>query len=179
VPGAIPVGHPPTVYVREDQLVPKVDEWIGTLFSPANVEQTVAAMVAAPSESVTDGLLRESAIRALKAAELKVTQHRRAVEAGGDPAMFVQWINEALAEVAEHRAVLTQAPAPAGNGSETEIRALVAAVADPVRMIASAAVADKADLYEALGLRLVLDPLEHVVTVEVAPCAKTSVRGGT
>jgi hypothetical protein len=39
-------SHPPTVYLREDPLRDAVNSWIGHLFDPANVDRTVAALVA-------------------------------------------------------------------------------------------------------------------------------------
>ncbi|MDX6240990.1 MAG: hypothetical protein QOG10_5814 [Kribbellaceae bacterium] len=35
-------GHLPTVYIREDQLAAKVDEWVARLFSPEDLDETVA-----------------------------------------------------------------------------------------------------------------------------------------
>ncbi len=34
------MNHPRTVYVRESAIVPKLDEWIASLFAPANLEET-------------------------------------------------------------------------------------------------------------------------------------------
>ena len=43
VPGAkATLGHPPTVYVREDHLSEGMNEWIARLFSPENLDETVA-----------------------------------------------------------------------------------------------------------------------------------------
>lgn len=39
-------SHPPAVYLREGPLRDAVNSWIGHLFDPANVDRTVAALVA-------------------------------------------------------------------------------------------------------------------------------------
>ena len=46
--GAVPgMEHPRSVYIREDRIVPKLDEWIATLFDPANLDETCEALAQA------------------------------------------------------------------------------------------------------------------------------------
>jgi hypothetical protein len=64
IPGSsAALGHPPTVYVREDQLSHGLNGWIAGLFSPDNLDETVAVLVGAddlddPTES-TERVFRE------------------------------------------------------------------------------------------------------------------------
>jgi hypothetical protein len=101
-------------------------------------------------------------------------------EAGGDPAVFVGWINEAVAEATAQRSRLAAVapPAPRVN-QEVAIRELLGQLATPARLIATAALEGKIAFYNAIGLGMTLDTNKHLVTVEVKPCAKESVRGGT
>ena len=48
------VDHPPTIYVREDHVVPALDTWIAGIFDPANLDQTVATLVEAQGPSDVD-----------------------------------------------------------------------------------------------------------------------------
>jgi hypothetical protein len=51
LPGArATLGHPPTVYVREDDLSDGVKAWIAGLLSPRNPEEIVAILVGVQDE---------------------------------------------------------------------------------------------------------------------------------
>ncbi len=57
--------HPRTVYVRESAIVPKLDEWIATLFDPANLDETCRALAEAGGASDADHARIEAAQRKL------------------------------------------------------------------------------------------------------------------
>jgi hypothetical protein len=69
------------VYVREDQLVDGVNEWIGTLVDPENLDQTVAAMVGAQEE--------------FDPAEAAERMFRQRIEAANATMARLQWALEA------------------------------------------------------------------------------------
>jgi len=54
-----------TVYVREAAIVPRLDEWIASLFAPENVNETCAALAAGGGSSEADHARIEAAKRTL------------------------------------------------------------------------------------------------------------------
>src|SRR6266545_5121928 len=87
--------HPINVYLREADLVPKLDPWLARLTSRANIEATcrrLAAAHAQPRDGADAG--RRAAQQALADCQRKLARHRAALEAGGDPTVINQWIAE-------------------------------------------------------------------------------------
>ncbi len=64
------LDHPLAVYVRESAIVPKLDEWIGTLFDPANLDETCEALAMAGGATEADHARIEAANRKLEWAGL-------------------------------------------------------------------------------------------------------------
>jgi hypothetical protein len=68
--------------VREDVIVPKLDRWLGRLFAPHRVDETLDLLVEAqkiePLEHEGLALVR----RLLAECDRKLAQHRAALEAG-------------------------------------------------------------------------------------------------
>jgi site-specific DNA recombinase len=87
--------HPVNVYLREADLVAKLDTWLARLVSPANIEATCRRLAAAhtqPRDGADAGL--RAAQLALADCQRKLARHRAALEAGGDPTVINQWIAE-------------------------------------------------------------------------------------
>ena len=62
VPG---LDHPKSVYVRESAIVPKLDEWIASLFDPANLDAACDALAVAGGATEADHARIEAANRKL------------------------------------------------------------------------------------------------------------------
>ncbi len=82
------LDHPSNVYLRETDLVAKLDTWLARLVSPANIETTcrrLAAAHAQPNVGVD-----------------------AALEAGGDPQVINEWIAETIQQQREAQRTLHQ-----------------------------------------------------------------------
>ncbi len=177
------VQHPLNVYLREDQLIGKVNRWLAREFAPHRLNETIAKLAAAQ--------LAEPAARpddheetALKIAECdrKLTGYRAALDAGASPATVVAWIAETEAEKAGYLAARRPRSTPRRRMSEAEIRAIVDRLADLVSVLADADPNDKSEIFRQLGLRLTYHPGRGLVEAQVMPAECgffESVRGGT
>ncbi len=175
---ALPRGadHPPTVYVRETHIVPPLDEWISRLFEPDRLDETCRALAEAQDSSDAESDRDESARRTLADCDARLARYRETLDAGADPAVVAAWIAEVQAErrMAEgeihrrHTAALT----------EGDIRALVESLGDLVRVLGAAEPAQKAALYESLGLSLTYEPSKRRVLVEADLSGVRTVRVG-
>src|SRR5262249_15137002 len=113
VPGAhlapgspVLASHPPAVYLREDPIKDAVNGWIGGLFDPANIDATVAALVASQTDPGAGSASREAAGKRLADAEARLRRFQAAIALGIDPAALVEVINSAQKERAAARAEL-------------------------------------------------------------------------
>jgi hypothetical protein len=95
-PGAaVLIDHPVTVNLREDVVLPPLNDWIGFLFARENVDRTVAALAASQGGVGGTSSAREGIKARLTRAEVRLRRLQAAIEAGVDPAAVVEGINEA------------------------------------------------------------------------------------
>ncbi|GAA2302159.1 hypothetical protein GCM10010149_59370 [Nonomuraea roseoviolacea subsp. roseoviolacea] len=160
------VDHPKTVYLREADVVPSLDTWLALEFGQRRLEETVRTLADLGQEPVVGGA---EALH-LKIAECgrKLARHRAALEAGADPALVTQWMSETQAQRTAAQAQLRQASGRRRMTRE-EIRAVITALGDLVRVIQEADPLDKAELYAQIGLRLTYRPQKRLVEAQVAP----------
>ena len=83
------LDHPKNVYVRESTIVPKLDEWIASLFDPVNLDETCAALAAAGGSSDADYARIEAAQRRLTDCDARLAKYRAALDKGADPTIVV------------------------------------------------------------------------------------------
>lgn len=81
------LDHPGAVYLREDQLVGPIDEWLAEAYAPERVQHDLRTMGSAPPDREA-GIDVES--RALAVLEQKLGRYRAALEAGADPSMVAE-----------------------------------------------------------------------------------------
>jgi hypothetical protein len=157
-PGATS-DHPVDVYVRENALVDALDRWLDELFAPENATDTAQLIVdAAANEPAHDAQLALLRRRHTEARQ-RLTQYRRALDQGADPATVTEWISEAAAEersaLAELDALTSDAPSPIGLG---DVFAVVERFGSMAAVLAEADQTDRAMFYEALGVTATYDP---------------------
>ena len=92
------VNHPPTVYLREDVVLPHLDEWISHLFDPEAIEDTCRQLADGQAPAVEDVAAVEAAHRNLADCDGHLVKHRAALEAGADPTIVAAWIAEVQGE---------------------------------------------------------------------------------
>ena len=178
------VDHPPNIYLREHDLIGPLDAALATAFAPHRIADTIAALADQQDTPEPD----HEAIRAralLAECNTKLARHRAALEEGADPKIVTGWIAEVELERRRALAVLNQpTPQPAHRMTQEQISDLVTRLGDILTVLHEADPADRAEVYQQLGLRLTYHPAEQKVRVQAQPDADSygkmvRVRGGT
>ncbi len=86
--------HPKVVYLRGWDLLPHVDDWLGRLFDPENVDATCEAILGAATERASPAE-RAAASDLLRECDQKLDRYRELLEAGTDPTVVAGWISDA------------------------------------------------------------------------------------
>jgi site-specific DNA recombinase len=177
--GTVPGVDPLSVYVRESAIVPKLDEWIGTLFDPANLDTTCEDLAAAGGSSGADRGRIEAAQRKLADCDTRLTKYRTALDAGADPAIVTSWI----AQVQDER-MRAEREIGLAKGTQRftkeQVRELVEGLGDIATVLTSADPKLKAQLYEKLGISVIYEPRRRIARIESrpeSPWARVSVGG--
>ena len=77
--------HPKTIYVREDSLMPAIDQWLAQLFENEHIDETCAALEAASGPDLAEQNRLATARKNLKECDDKLNKYRQALEADTDP----------------------------------------------------------------------------------------------
>ncbi|EWC59255.1 Site-specific recombinase [Actinokineospora spheciospongiae] len=170
--------HPKTVNLREDAVTQAVNGWIGQLFHPDNLDDTVATLMGAQSDA--HEAPRTSNAKARKAeAERRLRKLQEAIAAGVDPAALVEPINQAQADRVAAQVEMDNQPA-VGELDRAEVYAMIDSLGDVGATLADAKPAGLARLYRNLDLNMVYQPEEQAIDVTACPGVDSAcVRGGT
>ena len=144
------LAHPPTVYVREDAIVSRLDKWLANIVTP----EALAAAQTPPAHAAA----RDSATRAAIAdCDLRIDRLLASVEHGMPP----EWIATRVVNLRAERDRI-QATLPDKRTSRPlslgEIRAMADALGGLVRILKEASPQDRAAVYHELGIRLDYHP---------------------
>lgn len=178
---ALAATHPKTSYLREDKVIPVLDEYILRSFDPENAEQTARDLAAAANDDAE--IARRDALstkwrRALRDAETRRDNALRAMEAGADSAVVARYINEAerdrKAALADLEMIDRDRPPTAA-----ELLAVIEELRDDLAALAAADdPAEKAKSYRRFGVRVEWSPRSPDVTVEVKYAPTSEADGG-
>jgi site-specific DNA recombinase len=164
--------HPRTVYLREDALTPRLDEWIARLADP---EDLARGQEVAPAVETGYAALN----RQLSEANGKVAALVAAVESGVAVEDLTAALRRRSAERDELKARLEQAERPSVM-SATQISELVEELGGLSAVLREATGPERAQVYASLGLRLDYDPhLQRVTATADLSRVAGRVRGGT
>ena len=165
---SVPVGmdHPPTVYVREDAIVPRLDAWLAEIVTP----EALASAQAMPP----DVAAQHTAARAAMAdCDIRIKRLLDSIERGIDHELVAPRARELQAERSRLQATL---------GVHNQWRRLsaheIAEWADSlggvVQVLKQANPEDRAALYADFGLTLRYDPTRHQIkaTAELSRVAR-------
>jgi site-specific DNA recombinase len=159
------ISHPTSVYLREELLLAKLDAWLARKLDPVAFTSALRAYEAGrPGEPQPD----QSAQQEIAEYDAKLRQHRAALEAGADPVLVTSWMKETQARRALAEARLKK-PAARRRMTEEEITGLVTEMGSIMRALEDADPADKAEIYQRLGLTLTYHPQEKRVAAEARP----------
>ncbi|GAA3537161.1 hypothetical protein [Kribbella ginsengisoli] len=168
------------MYLREDRLSDGVNEWISSLFSPENLDETVAVLAGAQGEADALDAAERTFRERIAAADAAMARLQRALEAGWDPEALTSQYNAA---VAERKAALAGLDAlePAEWMSGVDIQAMVKELGAMKIALDEADRGDLAELYRALGLEVSYNHETRAADVSIRPVPRvvsTCVRGG-
>jgi site-specific DNA recombinase len=173
------IDHPKAVYVREDAVLPLVDERIAELFAPANLDDTVSLLMGAQAASDGDEARADAARRKLEDCDHRLAKYRAALEAGADPVVVSGWLQEVQGERLTAERDLA-ACAPTDELDRAQVAAMLAEVGDVGAVLAEADPTLRAQVYSGLlGLRLTYMPDDRTMAYELAPCAYERVGGAS
>jgi site-specific DNA recombinase len=177
---AVGYDHPRSVYLREADLLPRIDAWLGRLTDPDHLEATCQALAAAGDQQATRNAQRTAARQQLADCDRRLARYRAALEAGTDPAIVGQWIAEVTATRQAAEAALRQLETAPEPLSPDAIEAVLKEVGGLVDALEKADPVLRAQLYEELGIKGTYDPHARVVAVR-ADFRRRTVRvgGGT
>ncbi len=82
---ATSMRHPKSVNLREADLLPRLDEWIGTLFDPANLDATCAQLATATNSDDTNTPEIVKAHHVIRDCDLALRRYRATLEQGANP----------------------------------------------------------------------------------------------
>ena len=157
--------HAKTVYVRENAIVPGLDQWIAQLFDEENLDETCRALAEASDIDPDDDPERELIIRRqLKECEAKLAKYRLLLEQQPDVTTVGSWIAEVEQERKRLERHLGRKPKNQRMTAK-EIRALVSQLRDIVSVLAGASPEDKRAIYDELGVTLTYHPERKTVGV--------------
>jgi hypothetical protein len=88
--------HPRSIYVREELIVPTLDQWLLRAFSPTELPHTIHALADAQDEPHDDEQLARTteAERIIADCDQRLARYRAALEAGTDPTLIARWTAE-------------------------------------------------------------------------------------
>ncbi len=145
-------GHPQSLAVREDRLLPHVDAWLCGLFAPELVEATAAQVVEADAEGHREDPPVVRARAALAECERKQAKHLDGLEAGIPAEVIASRIAATQREKDAAEAVLATAPPPPEPLTFAEVVQTLSALHNLPELLETIEQADRAALYQALGL---------------------------
>jgi site-specific DNA recombinase len=154
------MNHPPTVYVREDAIVSKLDAWLADIVTP----EALAEAQLAPREATA----RDAATKAAIAdCDLRIERLMQSVEQAGMP---MEWVSRRIVELRNERDRLEKTLPDRSQWrplSTGEIKAMATALGGLMRALQEASPADRAAVYAELGLQLTYDPAANSVRTQV------------
>ncbi|WP_433177286.1 recombinase family protein [Actinoallomurus sp. CA-150999] len=161
------IDHPKSVYVREDEILEVLDEWLGGAFSPERLDETITILERSQGELPGQEAAEIVARQTLADCDRKLERHRAALEAGTDPKIVKQWIDEVNAQRAAAQAQLQAIDDRPRRLSKEEIATMIDALADQIGGLRFATPKRKAEIYGNLGLKLTYKPHERIVRAEM------------
>ena len=146
--------HPPCLSVREDRLLAHIDQWLSKLFTPENIEATATSIVTADSEDRREDPEVARARITLVESERKLAKHLDGLEAGIPAEVIAPRIAATQREKAAAEAVLASAPPTPQPLTLDEVIETLSMLRDLPELLGAIEQADRAALYQALGLRV-------------------------
>lgn len=151
---APPPDHPPSLAVREDRILPVLDEWVVAMFSPDRIASVAAMVVEADQGTMREDPRVTAARRTIAEGGRKLATHLAALEAGMDPALVTARTRQVQAEIKAAQSVLSNTPELPDPLTIEEVIEVLEQLRDVPALLEQADQELRAELYQSLGLRL-------------------------
>lgn len=172
--------HPRSLSVREEHLLPIVDNWLSELFSPDNIEETTMTLERSQQtpQATADEL---EARRVIKECDAELANYRAALKTSPNE-VVAGWITETVDR--RKAAELRLRKMTTGEGmTASEIRDLVERMHGIVAILQSASTEDRRRVYEAAQLSITYDHSQKMAKLHASPdpdvWSSVRVGGGT
>ena len=162
------ITQPRNVYLRESAVLPALDAWLAQALSPPHLTVTIEAMADAQDPHDARDAAQEAARRTLADCDRRLDRYRAALEAGTDPALVARWTAEVNVERIAAQSQLRQATGRTRMTTD-EINTLVTGLGHLADVLRRADPADKAAVYQQLGLTMTYEHETHRLQVESRP----------
>ncbi|WP_405884008.1 hypothetical protein OG747_38790 [Streptomyces sp. NBC_01384] len=153
-----------------------LDQWIARAFAPDRLTATITALThasAAASTAETHTPEQAQTRQAIKDCERRLARYQAALEAGVDPTVVTQWINNAQRDKQAAREKLDALPAVTRKKEPPldaqQIREITESLGDIAQHIRTADTEKKGPLYEALGITISYENATRTATVRSRP----------
>ncbi|MFF3910267.1 recombinase family protein [Streptomyces sp. NPDC001848] len=168
--------HPRTVYLREDIVCQALNRWIARAFAPDRLSATIEALThasAAASTAQPQTPEQAQARQGIKECERRLARYQAALDAGADPAVVTQWINEAQRDKDAAQKKLDAHPFVTWKRQipldARQIRRINESLGDIAQRIQNAAAEKRGPLHEALGITVTYEDATRTATVRSRP----------
>ncbi len=160
------LDHPRTVYLREADLLPHLDQWLARLFDPDRLDDTLDALEQASNDHTATTQQLDAAEQAIADCQRQLAQYRAALAAGADPIEVTAWINQATAAkaAAEAERARLRATTPT-RLDRAALRRVVTQAGGLLTALDNADRTRRAALYDKLGIEGVYQPTQRLVVV--------------
>lgn len=147
--------HARSMAVAEARILPPLDAWLGDVFAPDRVDDTIAAMLAAAGETSAEPLeLRRAQARA-KEARQTLDRYIAGLKAGVDPALVAdQTRQEQKALAAAEATIAAYSDRRGCRVNEDALRTLLASQEAMAELLAVATPAERRQIYAQAGIHL-------------------------
>lgn len=153
---AVP-GHPPTYMVREERVLSALDQWLGTLTEPDRIDSTVAAILGADEKTSPEPAVVNQAHQRERRLQAELERVLAALRAGMDPALAAGETRKIQADILAARSVIDDWGRSCEHPAllaEADVRAVLSEAGGLIGLLGEADRAERASLYQALGLSL-------------------------
>ena len=175
------LDHPLNVYLREDDLLPQIDEWLEELFSPERIETTLD-MLLDPDLDNQSAQLRARLDDELRQCDQRLVKYRALLDEGVDATLVAGWLKEVTAtrQMTERRLTMLIAESQKTAVDRDVVRDLLREVGGLVGLLAGGDQADRARFYEAVQVTGTFEPQVNRVILTTHPVGHmVRVGGGT
>ncbi|MFF4602689.1 recombinase family protein [Streptomyces sp. NPDC001339] len=162
------IAHPRNILFREQDVVPRLDQWISLQFAPGHKTATIERMHQAQLMRAQRADLSAEANAVVRDCNVKLARYRSLIDSGAASSETVaQWIAETETRRASAAAQMrTRKPTLL---TRTRITELVDAAGSTADVLQTAPGDKKNRLYRALGVRMTYQPAKRIMRVGIAP----------